>query len=115
MYHEFDHVPKRKMCHCSVSSPANEEIVVRVFASGYFPFRDFYPFELSGSSESELQALQNKCLSISHDFLRNISLLNFFFLLNLGRRYHIKYKAQAEMLHNTEKHKNNDSRGEFQN
>lgn len=38
-----------------------------------------------------------------------------FFLLNLGRRYHIKYKAQAEMLHNTEKHKNNDSRGEFQN
>lgn len=37
----------------------------------------------------------------------------FVFFLNLGRRYHIKYKA--EMLHNTEKHKNNDSRGEFQN
>lgn len=52
-------------------------IVVRVFASGYFPFRDFYPFELSGSSESELQALQNKCLSISQDFLRNISLLKY--------------------------------------
>lgn len=37
------------------------------------------------------------------------------FFFNLGWRYHIKYKTQTEMLHNTEKHKNNNNMVEFQN
>lgn len=56
-----------------VTAVFHHELMRRiVFALGCFPFRDFYPFSRSGSSESKLQALQSKCLSISHDFLRNI-------------------------------------------